>query len=236
MRRTVGLLGVLLVWILVFGVPDRLWGAPQSKEGVASSAVYRDPKGFFTIVPPPGWKIEEYPRDPRGKVTFIGPERGVDLRVLVNMVDFESIDALVGFCAEAEARIGTDTHIRKVVACGRQAIRRTFQFRGLQMYVTDLILGRADHNLQYGALPDKYEKYLPVVVKSIETYRPLYHEFTDEELGAHFVAKKVRVVQAMVTSGRLHLALEELEEGLAAAPDNSELLRLKGEIEDQLKR
>jgi hypothetical protein len=104
------------------------------------------------------------------------------------------------------------------------------------MYVTDLIVGRADHNLQYGALPDKYEKYLPVVTKSIETYRPVYHEFSDEEQIAHAVAKKMRLALAMCASGRLHLALEEVDEGLELSPTNGDLLRLKREIEEQLNR
>ncbi len=236
MRRRVGLLGVLVVWVLVFGISERVHGIVESREGRLQAAQYTDPKGYFTIVPPEGWRIEEYPQDPRGKVTFIAPEPGVDFRVLVNMVDFEGMEGLISYCEQAEGRIGADTHIRTVLACGVPAVRRTFSFRGLQMYVTDLIVGRADHNLQYGALPEKYEKYLPVVTKSIATYRPLYHEFTDEEQIAHAVAKTMRLAQAMRTSGRLHLALEELDRGLELSPTNSDLLRLKGEIENQLKR
>lgn len=236
MRRRVGLLGVLVVWVLMFGISERVHGIVESREGRLQPALYTDPKGYFTIVPPEGWRIEEYPQDPRAKVTFIAPEPGVDFRVLVNMVDFEGIEGLVSYCEQAEGRIGTDTHIRTVLACGVPAVRRTFSFHGLQVYVTDLIVGRADHNLQYGALPDKYEKYLPVVRKSMETYRPLYHDFTDEEQVAHTVAKTMRLVQAMRASGRLHLALEELDKGLELSPTNRDFLRLKGEIQDQLKR
>ncbi len=236
MRRRVGLLGVLVAWVLVFGIPEYVHSIVEGKEVRLQAVEYTDPKGYFTIVPPEGWRIEEYPQDPRGKVTFVGPEPGVDFRVLVNMVDFEGIDALIDYCEQAEGRIGTDTHIRTVLACGHPAVRRTFSFHGLQMYVTDLIVGRADHNLQYGALPDKYEKYLPVVRKSMETYQPLYHEFTGEEQRAHALAKTLRLAQAMAASGRLHLALEEVDKGLELAPANNDLLRLKGEIENQLKR
>jgi hypothetical protein len=55
---------------------------------------YIDPKGFFQLVPPTGWKVQEYPQDARRKVAFSAPEVNVDLRVLVNSVDFSTVEAL----------------------------------------------------------------------------------------------------------------------------------------------
>ena len=46
-----------------------------------SEKQYVDPKGYFKIVPPAQWKIEEYPQDPRGKVAFFGPGDDIEFRI-----------------------------------------------------------------------------------------------------------------------------------------------------------
>ncbi len=63
--------------------------------GQLSKSRYSDPKGYFKIVPPNGWRIQEFPQDARGKVAFFSPESNVDLRVLVNAVDFSTIEELL---------------------------------------------------------------------------------------------------------------------------------------------
>ena len=83
------------VLVSVLSLVFAIWYAEstvaQEAKAQLSRTRYVDPKGFFKIVPPAGWRIREYPQDPRGKVAFMGPG-DVALRVLTNPVDFTSFE------------------------------------------------------------------------------------------------------------------------------------------------
>jgi len=121
---------------------------------------YNDPKGYFTVVPPAGWRIQEYPDDVRGKVAFLAPDANIDLRVLVNAVDFSTMDELLEFCRSTEKRLGVTMKIEKFDFHGRQAVRRSFEIQGQRFLYVDFLIGKVDHNLAYGAPPSKYDLYL----------------------------------------------------------------------------
>lgn len=197
---------------------------------------YSDPKGYFRVVPPAGWRIQEYPDDVRGKVAFLAPEGNIDLRVLINAVDFSTIDELIEFCRSTEKRLGVTMRTEKFDFHGRQAVRRSFEIRGQRFLYIDFLIGKVDHNLAYGAPPSKYDRYLPVVLKSMETYEPILKEEGDKESLEHLVAKKLRLGRLMLEAGRADIALEYVREGLALAPENQELGRLKQEIDSQFKK
>lgn len=196
---------------------------------------YIDPKGYFMVVPPAEWRIQEYPDDVRGKVAFLAPNGNIGLRVLVNAVDFGTIDELLEFCRSTEKRLGVTMKIEKFDFYGRQAVRRSFEIRGQRFLYVDFLIGKVDHNLAYGAPPSRYDLYLPVVLKSMETYEPILKEVGDKESLDHLVAKKLRLGRLMLEAGRADLALEYTREGLAIAPDNQELLKLKQEVDSQFK-
>jgi hypothetical protein len=197
---------------------------------------YNDPKGYFTVVPPAGWRIQEYPDDVRGKVALLAPDGNIDLRVLVNAVDFSTIDELLDFCRSTEKRLGVTMKIEKFDFHGRQAVRRSFEIRGQRFLYVDFLIGKVDHNLAYGAPPSKYDLYLPVVLKSMETYEPILKEAGDKESLDHLVAKKLRLGRLMLEAGRADLALEYVREGLTIAPENQELLKLKQEVDWRFKK
>jgi hypothetical protein len=194
---------------------------------------YNDPKGYFTVVPPAAWRIQEYPDDVRGKVAFLAPDGNIDLRVLVNAVDFSTIDELLEFCRSTEKRLGVTMKIEKSDFHGRQAVRRSFDIRGQRFLYVDFLIGKVDHNLAYGAPPSKYALYLPVILKSMETYEPILKEAGDKESLDHLVAKKLRLGRLMLEVGRADLALEYVREGLAIAPEIQELLKLKQEVDSR---
>ena len=192
---------------------------------------YVDPKGYFKIVPPAGWRIQEYPQDPRGKVAFIAPASNTDLRVLVNAVDFTTIDDLVRFCKNIESRIGISTNIERTTFGGRPAVKRSFEAKGLRFIMYDFLIGSVDHNLQFAAPPSNFQKYLPIVMKSMETYEPVVRAMTDQDVIKHAVAKKRRLARLMIEMGNYDLALEFIKEGLELSPRDDELHKLKEEIE-----
>jgi hypothetical protein len=229
---------IISICVLTFGlVCIAVSGANgEMPMGQLSKSRYSDPKGYFKIVPPAGWRIQEYPQDSRGKVAFFAPGSNIDLRVLVNAVDFSTIEELIAFCKDVEKRIGVNTNIKRITFGGRPAVERTFQLRGLNLYYIDFLVGKVDHNLAYGAPVNKYNKYRSVVMKSMDTYEPIFHDVSDQEIIKHVVAKKFRLGQLMIQNGNYELALEFVREGLEVSPTDPDLLKLKQQIDDKLRR
>ena len=238
--------------ILLLGIVLLLpfWAGCEPKDDRSSSEVkvrdvepsqqlsqqrYSDPKGFFNIVPPAGWHMQDYPEDPRGKVAFICPEADVSLRVLTNVVDFSTFEELLEEIKSIGERYGMEADIERITFSDHPAIKRKLLFKGLRLFLVDFLEGKVAHNIQYAAPPDKYEKYLPVVMKSIETYEPIVKEVTGEDNIKSIVAKKLRLAQLMIELGNLDLAFELVKEGLEVSPQNPDLIKLKKQIEDTQK-
>jgi len=196
---------------------------------------YVDPKGYFRIVPPAGWRVQEYPQDPRGKVAFLAPESNVRLGILVEGVDFETLEEGVAVLKDIENRLGVPTSIKRVTFLGRPAVERLFDWRGLKQYSIDLVLERAAHNLTYNSSPHLYSRYWALALRSMETYEPLGKRPTDEQVRAHDVAKAYRLAQLMMASGNLGLARDYIKEGLELDPAHAGLLKLKEDVGGRLK-
>ena len=199
-----------------------------------SKTQYVDPKGYFKIVPPADFRIQEYQQDPRGKVAFL-INQNVDLRVLVNSVDFETIEELLRFCKDMENQIQVNTNINVITFYGRQAVERIFELKSKKFYYVDFLVGKVDHNIAYSAPIELYEKYHTVAMKSMETYEPILKILTKEEDIRHTVAKQYRLAQLMIENGNLYLALEYANQGLKLDAKNAELLKLKEQIGRELK-
>jgi hypothetical protein len=223
----------VVVTIAVLAVLMAISTIGQAK-GKLASKQYLDPKGYFRIVPPDGWRVQEYPSDPRGKVAIMGPEGNVDLRVLTNAVDFSTVDELVTYCQGIESRTGLSTNIERIEFGGRPAVKRTFEMKGLKFHAIDFLVGTVDHNLMYGAPAATYPTYLPLAQASMETYEAAARDTTAKDVASHAVAKKLRLAQLMVDQGNFELALMYIQEGLEFSPQDANLLDLKRQIEKKL--
>jgi hypothetical protein len=207
------------------------FGIAQSQEGKLAAKRYVDPKGYFKIVPPDKWRVQEYPQDPRGKVAFLSPESNIDLRVLVNAVDFTTMDELVSFCKNVEKRTGLSTNVQKTEFGGRPVVKRSFEAKGMKCSMIDFLVGSVDHNIQFCSPPKLHQKYLPLVTKSMETYEAILKDLSKKDALDHFVAKKLRLAQLMMDNGNHDLARTYIKEGLEMAPRDTKLLELKEEID-----
>jgi len=190
-----------------------------------------DSNGFFTIVPPAGWRIQEFPQESRGKVAFFSSTKNVELRVLAAAVDFNSIEELVSGAKSIESRIGMSTNIEMVSFYGRPAINRSFKFQGTQLLVYDFLLGNIHHNIQFSARPPDFHKFDSLVKSSMETYEALPRSTTNDEIIKQTLAGKRRLVELMIKAGNFKLAKEFLKEGLEVDASDSELQRLSLEID-----
>lgn len=182
----IGLLFSILLWM--FGTD--LTHAEEERGGL-SNELYKDPKGFFIIRPPASWQPQEYPSEPRGKVGFLGPD-GAELRVLVNPATAD-LDGFISWCQDTEKRMGMPMHIERITFGDIPAIRRTYETKGMKYRSVNVIIGNANHNLQYGAKSDKYDKYLDLVTKSMQTYEPVFQDLSSDKFKKLYASQKARL-------------------------------------------
>jgi hypothetical protein len=195
-----------------------------------SNKIYVDPKGYFKIVPPIDWTIQEYPDDSRGKVAFICPEQQVDLRILTNAVEYDSIDDLISFCKDVEGKININTNIEEITFWGMPAVKREFEMNGMKFYYIDILINRVDHNIAYSANVELFDKYYDMIKKSIDTYELINIDVTDDIIRKNAVDKNKRLAKLMIENGNLDLAMEYVEQGLLITPNDTSLLKLKTDI------
>jgi hypothetical protein len=204
----------------------------QSKELLLAKSRYSDSNGYFKIVPPSGWRIQQYPEDPRGKVAFIGPE-GVELRVLVKGLDYNSFDEMLKSIKGIETKIGINTNIEKINFSGIPAIKRTFTYQGKKILFIDFMIGNTTHNLMYSTSPTNYGEYLSIAQESINTYEPALRGVSPDDVKKHAVAESLRLSQIFFEQGNYDLASEYINEGLKVEPLNPTLLERKKKIPDK---
>ena len=201
----------------------------SSKTATLAKSRYSDLNAYFKIVPPAGWRIQEYPQDPRGKVAFIATA-GVELRVLAKGLSYDTFEEMLEEIRGIEKKIGTNTNIERITFSGMSAVKRTFTLKGTKMLVIDFMIGNTTHNIMYSASPSKFEKYLSMVWESMNTYEPTLRGVSPEDVKKHAIAKSLRLSQIFFEHGSYNLALEFIKEGLEVEPNNAELLKLKEKI------
>lgn len=205
----------------------------QSANDRLSEKRYMDPKGYFEIVPPAGWRLQEYPGDSRGKVAFIEPTTNADLRALVNAVDISTMPEFIEALKGIEKRLGVNTNIQQKTFGGRQAIQRSYEMKGVRFYMIDFLVGTVYHNLQFAAREKDFERFLPIALKSMETYEPTLKGASEKDVLAHKLAKNRRLARLMIDTANFDLALEITREGLELSPQDPDLQKLLKEIESK---
>jgi hypothetical protein len=131
-----------------------------------------DPRGFFTIVPPSGWKMSGYPDSHPFNVTFYGPH-GVDINITASAVEYNDYNTLLKRIEQIEREIGMNTHIEPVTFLGRPAIKRTSNLHRSRVLVIDFVEHRVAHHLLCRIPHELFDKYEPVVMEVLNTYEPL---------------------------------------------------------------
>jgi len=201
----------------------------QTKAGTLAEKRYSDPNYFFKIVPPDGWQIQQYPEDPRGKVAFIGPD-GVELRVLAKGLNYNGYEDMLRELKEIEINTGINNNIDEITFIGIPAVRRTFILEGIKMLFIDFMIGNTSHNLMYSASTDKFEEYYSLAQESMATYEPTLSGVSPEDVTEHIIARSLRLSQIFYEQGNNDLALELINEGLEAEPNNTKLLEMKNKV------
>lgn len=195
-----------------------------------SETKYTDPKGFFVVRPPKQWTVKDYPEDARGKVAFFGPNR-VDIRVLVNAVDYNTFDALVGDLNARFAKVGISATTKRVDWYGIPVLERVFEFKGLKMLYRDFLVGKVAHNIAYSAPTAEYDKHLPVAQLVMENYTPVHKDIDPAAARSHSVAKNIRLAKLMLEQGNKGLAREYAKAALEVDPNSKEAKEMLAQAE-----
>lgn len=231
-----------LEWAREKGHPQvaELLGRADSQPAVPedlAQEIYTNPKGFFRIRPPRGWRVQEYASDPRGKVAFIAPDGQTELRVLAKAVDIPDLDGLIANLKQIETQVGIAMGIQPVVFNDQPAIRRTatitMQGATIKLLWIDLLVDGYSHNLQYGAPPAAFDNLRETGWRSMLTYEPLKRKSvaTPEEARKHEVAKWLRLAQMAIEWGKIQVAKDAVTLGLEVDPENAELKRMRDDLE-----
>ena len=208
-----------------------------------ASEVYTDPKGYFRIIPPADWTIQEYKSDARGKVDFNWLEAGkkAQLKAIGAANPFVDFDELIQDCKNGmervRARMGGTFTIETITLFGDKAALIVHSLpMGLHGYQVQFLAAGNYFTLAFSGT-DKgiYDKYLPVFKASIETFEALPKTADPAEARKHTLQSKIRLAQLYLQLGRKDWALTAINEGLTIDSKNEELLRLKKQAEGEQK-
>jgi len=202
---------------------------------------YDDPKGFFTIFPPSGWLIREYPNDPRGKVSFMHPSiKNLTLRIIAQAADYKDFKELSQnaetVARKIRAKFNGEVTIRSSSLGDAPALKVIITIPDQLKYLQyQFLRGRMYYNLSYSAPLYAYEDFLTEVTYSIETFEPSSRGVSTKDVVQHSISAKVRRATLLIQMGKLELALEAVNEGLGIEPTNSKLIELKKLIQEKRK-
>ena len=110
-------------------------------------------------------------------------------------------------------------------------MKRSFEFKGAKLLLFDFLVGNIHYNIQYGARPSDFPKFLSMAIKSMDTYDPTQRSVSGKEITEQSLAGKRRLGEIFLELGNFKLAREYVEEGLSIEPSDSKLLELKSQIE-----
>ena len=127
---------------------------------------------LFSLVAPDTWQVVKYPDCHPYNVSFIGPG-GADLHVMATRVTYNDFNTLLKTVKWTERRMNVDTHIETTNFLGRPAVRRTCRMRYSTVVSFDFVENYVAHHILCGMPPEHFEKYLPVMMDVMNTYKPL---------------------------------------------------------------
>jgi hypothetical protein len=132
---------------------------------------FADPAGFFTIVPPKGWRIEVRPEGTSYNVVFLGPHK-MDISIQANPVEDDHFGNLLKRIWAIEKEFNADMHVETISFTGRPAVRRTVRLLTQKLLMIDYVEEGVAHHIQFSAPPELFDYYMPAVMQVLETYKP----------------------------------------------------------------
>lgn len=197
---------------------------------------YVDPKGYFKITPPKGWKTDEYPTDSRGKVAFSKTEGSqlVEIRVLVQVTQVTDFQEFARKLKSNVANLGVQAEWQVTMFSGLPSVRSTMTVsaQGITNKFMNLrfLDGNIYHDLQFASPPALFDKYQDLVSRVVASYQIVKRPSggDDSALAKRQQAEKyLRLAQIAIELGDKKNAAVYVAEGLKIDPENKELQKLR---------
>ncbi len=217
--------------------PTRL--EPQSARGALRHAdpIYTDKiNGYFTVIPPSGWKQQDYPSETiRSKVRFNHPrlnEVNVTIIAGPNPQSSSSLDDLLtskqNNAAELKAKFprGSFTVSKEKVG-DREAVLVKTSMSGAEQKLVFFVNNSIQYNVGLSATSKReYESLAETFQQFLNSFTMLEsgREFSDAEAKAAVISGCKRRAELWEQRGDIPEALAAVETGLRVDPSNMELL------------
>ena len=150
----------------------------EARQGDAADIVaglegprYKDPSGWFSLVPPRHWVKVKPPADSHFNVVFQGPY-GMDMGIQVVATNGLTFDRLVENLREVERRLAANLPMEFAYVGPHRAIKRSAQLYKSKILLLDFVTGHLAHHVQVSMPPSLYEEYEPVFLRLMQTYEP----------------------------------------------------------------
>lgn len=233
------LIGMFLLFV-AWGWPYLNVGNSQGADAIhydLSPTEYLDPKGFFRITPPKGWISKEYYSKSRGKVIFESEKMsilvggrttaGYSFEEMVQeeketskglLEKYREYDPKISFY---QSNLDGAPLLISVLELPNRTISESYFF----------MRGKTEYVFGYTASSDLFDRYIDLAMKSFQSFDPLVQDRPTHEISTYFAASKTRVAKFHLEEGRYENARRAIREGLEIYPKNSELIKLKRQLE-----
>lgn len=131
---------------------------------------YTDPSGLFSIVPPAGWKILRPPDCGPYNVVFHN-QRGADVNIMATRVEYNDLPSLLRDIEKTERECGIATKPEAFFFQGQPAVRRETRLATVKVLAVDFVRDRVAHHLLFSVPVEQYDRYRPVLMEVLNTYR-----------------------------------------------------------------
>lgn len=207
--------------------------------------LYKDKNGYFTVLPPAGWRQEDYPSETiRSKVAFHHPtEQGVLIRIISGPTP-SSDYTLDDLYQENRGKIdsyfrqkfpkGKYDIIKKDIE-GRQALVQKNSLPGsIEQEIVLFVNKGIWYSITFSTVTkNQFEKNYKTFQRFLTTFTILEagKKFSEQEIRDGLIAKYKRVAELHEQMGRIEDALDFVKEGLALDPSNKDLLEIEKRLQ-----
>lgn len=129
-----------------------------------------DPRGYFSLVPPAGWRVVKFPDSRPYNLSFFGPH-ATELSIMAVPVDYDDFNSLLRRINRTESRFGMYIDKKPVSFAGYPAVQRMVRLTDSRVLSIDFVAHRVEHHLLFSAPTELFERYLPVMTNLLASYR-----------------------------------------------------------------
>ncbi len=202
---------------------DRVWSAPTVSR-------YVDPEGYFAIDIPPEFEIGEIRDTPLPSVSLSALDGRARLTIRISPAADDAVNRAIR-CWETECReIDPDAVVTKTTVAGWPAVVARFRWFENVRLEHQLSVGDASHTVIFTASPEQFERILPDIRRSVESYVANKIALSPELVTRFEIGWRIDDAKKAIGFGHFPLARGLLKQVLEMQPDNRQALELMKQV------